>query len=455
MRGMETELGASLPAILAALGNNWSLHAASADGGIMSSALTIEVADRAKLAAVQDRVAAILGRPNGPPLSVVRTEYAGQTIFHVVAPRGEMPFLPAWSLTGKQLVLGLNPQAVKAVLARQAGEKSLADLPPVAERLGSGQAAAGLTYYDTRTFFESIYSSLQFIAPMMLSQMQRGGLLLDFDPAMLPAPRTIGKHLQPSVTVVRRTQRGLVTETRQTLPGLNVGASAPLAAALLLPAVQAARDAANRTRGANNLKQQLLAMHNYHDTFVTFPSAYNSSAEGKPLLSWRVAILPFIEQNALYDQFRLDEPWNSEHNKALIAKMPDVFKAPGSKAGEGKTVYLGVGGKQGVVVAPTRRDGSFSGMGLAGVTDGTSNTLCIIEAGDESAVIWTKPEEWIPDEKMPLKGLVRPRTNGFQAALCDGSVRFIAQTIDPEVMRRLLMRADGFPVEIPRNPPRR
>ena len=168
-----------------------------------------------------------------------------------------------------------------------------------------------------------------------------------------------------------------------------------------------------------------------------------------------MAILPFVEQKVLYDQFRLDEPWDSEHNKALIAKMPDVFKAPGSKAAEGKTVYLGVGGKRGALVAPERKDGSFRGIGLQHIVDGTSNTICIVEAGDEAAVIWTKPEEWVPDEKMPLKGLIGQRTNGFQAAFCDGAVKFISQNIDPTTLQRLFMRDDGFAVDLPDARPRR
>jgi hypothetical protein len=160
--------------------------------------------------------------------------------------------------------------------------------------------------------------------------------------------------------------------------------------------------------------------------------------------------LPFIEQQALYEQFHLDEPWDSEHNKKLIAQMPAVFKAPGSKAEVGKTTYLGVGGKNGVLSAPEERpeeDGQFGvGIGLQNITDGSSNTVAIVEASDEAAVIWTKPEEWVPNADDPLKGLVGLRPNGFQAAMCDGSVRFISKNIDLNVLRLLFDRQDGQPV---------
>src|SRR5207302_1956982 len=100
-------------------------------------------------------------------------------------------------------------------------------------------------------------------------------------------------------------------------------------AALLLPAVQKVRMAAGRTRSANNLKQMALATINYADAFGRAPAAAICDKNGKPLLSWRVAILPFIEQDNLYKQFHLDEPWDSDHNKKLLARMPNVYALPG------------------------------------------------------------------------------------------------------------------------------
>ena len=111
-------------------------------------------------------------------------------------------------------------------------------------------------------------------------------------------------------------------------------------------------------------------------------------------------ILPFIEQDALYKQFHLDEPWDSEHNKQLIAKMPPEYKSPNSKvSGEGKTNYLTVRGPQSVF--PGKKALSFQD-----IPDGTSNTIMTVEVTDDRAVIWTKPDDFEYDPQDPLKGLV-------------------------------------------------
>ena len=190
-------------------------------------------------------------------------------------------------------------------------------------------------------------------------------------------------------------------------------------------------------------------MHNYHDSFKKFPAAYSADKDGKPLLSWRVHILPFVEQQALYEQFHLDEPWHSDHNRKLIAQIPPVYKAPGSQADPGKTVYLGNPAENGMFGPPTEkgRDGRWpGGIAIREVTDGTSNTIMVVEASDERAVIWTKPDDFEPDEEDPIKGLVSLRQGGFNAALCDGAVRFISEHIDRRILKLLFTRNDGQPV---------
>ncbi|MDX1947797.1 MAG: DUF1559 domain-containing protein [Pirellulaceae bacterium] len=457
LRNFEREFGVDVRATLAGLGNNWSLHAANADGGLMGVAVTVEVRDRARLLAAQEKLLAAWGQAQpGRGPAIAQLQFGGQTVYYLVPDlRRGMMFAPAWCLSEERLIVGLFPQGVKSVLARKAGDKSLADVPEVAAQLAAGKPPLAITYQDSARLFEAFYPSAQMLLPMVMSSGGAFGLPPDLA-AALPTPRSVIRHLRPSVTVVRRTERGLETDTRQTLPGTNLGASAPLAVAMLLPALQASREAARRSQGSNNLRQQLLALHNFHDTFNRFPAAYQTDGDGKPLLSWRVALLPFIEEKALFDQFRLDEPWDSEHNKKLIPRMPRTFLAPGSRAAPGMTTYLGVGGKAGVLGAPripAKPDrpatGLPNGIGMAQVVDGTSNTIAIVEASDEAAVIWTKPEEWVPDQENPLKGLIGLRPNGFSAGFVDGHVQFIARGIDLQMLRALFTR-DGGEVVDPR-----
>jgi hypothetical protein len=218
--------------------------------------------------------------------------------------------------------------------------------------------------------------------------------------------------------------------------------------ALLLPAVQASRQAARRAQSMNHLKQLGLAMHNFHDTFNALPAAYSMDAEGRPLLSWRVHVLPFLEESRLYEQFRLDEPWDSPHNRQLIAQMPDVFRASGSQAPPGKTNYLGIRGEDMALIAPKQAERMPRGSSFRDFTDGLSNTLMIVEASDESAVEWTRPVDFEPDATQPTKGLVGLRPGGFQALFADGSVRFIKQTLDIVTLMRLFTKADGQPVRL-------
>ncbi len=213
----------------------------------------------------------------------------------------------------------------------------------------------------------------------------------------------------------------------------------------LKPVVGKIRDRADDVRSINNLKQIGLAMHNYHDTYRSFPTVANFDKAGKPLMSWRVLLLPFLDQVELYKEFHLDEPWDSEHNKKLIAKMPEVFRSSKNRelVQAGKTTYL----------VPVGENFIFTGtnktISMRDIVDGTSNTIFTVDVDDDHAVIWTKPEDFKPDPQQPQKGLRNHAGNRFMLGLADGSVRFVPAKIDVKTLHALFTRNGGEVVNWP------
>jgi hypothetical protein len=211
---------------------------------------------------------------------------------------------------------------------------------------------------------------------------------------------------------------------------------------LVAAPIRAARDNAERMKSVNNLKQIGLAMHIYASEHKdTFPPAYSTSSEGKPLLSWRVLILPHLDQKPLFDQFHLDEPWDSPHNKPLIDKMPDIYAAPDG-AKPGLTPYL----------VPQGADTIFPGaqaVGFRNISDGTSNTILAVDSGTDHQVTWTKPDDWeVPavPKGQPLPGISAPWPIPFAALFADGSVRMLRPK-GPTVLHALVTSKGGEVVD--------
>lgn len=204
---------------------------------------------------------------------------------------------------------------------------------------------------------------------------------------------------------------------------------------LLLPAVQAAREAARRMSSMNNLKQIMLALLNYESAYRKLPPQAITDADGNPLLSWRVAILPFIEQNDLYEQFHLDEPWDSEHNIKLLDKMPAIYHHPSHPPKLGMASYLAPIG-QGIGLTE-------DGLRFRDITDGTSNTIAVVEVSPDRVVPWTKPEDLDVDENT-IDMWMNPM--GANVAFFDGSVRFIPFEVDEEVLQNYFTTRDGVMV---------
>ena len=199
--------------------------------------------------------------------------------------------------------------------------------------------------------------------------------------------------------------------------------------------VQQSRQTARQSQVANNLKQLAMAMHHYHATYNQIVPNAIVDESGKPLLSWRVTLLPYLGQAELFQQFKLDEPWDSEHNKALISKMPASYADPTSDiaAGMTRTRLPYFDGSVGATDKPLR---------IRDITDGTSNTIWLVHAPVSAAVEWTKPDRWEMDANNLKRSLFGDAAATY-AAYLDGSVRSIDAGKSLEWLKYSLQYADG------------
>jgi beta-lactamase regulating signal transducer with metallopeptidase domain len=223
---------------------------------------------------------------------------------------------------------------------------------------------------------------------------------------------------------------------------------------LLAPAVAAESMASRRKESVNNLKHIALAFHNYYSTNGRFPApVLYGGATGKVPYSWRVAILPYLEQQEMYNQYNFDEPWDGPSNRKLVDKMPTVYSHPGADGGPSSHInasYFVFTGK-GTALSPSSNAGAAGGIGGAGsgptgptfsdITDGTSNTILAVEAKRE--IPWTKPEDIPFDPNGPVPELGNFSPDGFNTVFADGAVRFISKKVSPTVLKALITRAGG------------
>lgn len=221
----------------------------------------------------------------------------------------------------------------------------------------------------------------------------------------------------------------------------------PILIALLLPAVQSAREAARRSQCTNNLKQIALAMHNYADAYGSFPPAYLADANGRPMHSWRVLILPFLEGGTLYSRYKFNEPWDGPNNSQLAALMPNVYACPSdstSTPGGKLTNYAAITG------AGTVFDGPLATR-LSEVTDGLSNTILVVETCG-AGIHWMEPRDLdVQQMTFTINGspaeIASRHPRGAEAAFADGHVSFLQQSASPQSLRAMATKAGGEPVQ--------
>jgi len=220
---------------------------------------------------------------------------------------------------------------------------------------------------------------------------------------------------------------------------------------LLGTAIQSARQAASANSCNCHLKQLGIALQNYHDTYKVFPPAYLADADGKPMHSWRVLLLPFLEEQELCKRYRFDEPWDSPHNRQLADEISVTqFRCPAATGPANETSYV-------VVSDPETLFPGDRGRSIRDVRDGTSKTISIVEVAN-SGIHWMEPRDLTLDEA--LAGINPPNRSpaisshhvgGAMVGWGDAHVSYLPNDLSIEKLRALLTASGGEKVSEPSN----
>ncbi|MEX0713888.1 MAG: DUF1559 domain-containing protein [Pirellulales bacterium] len=212
--------------------------------------------------------------------------------------------------------------------------------------------------------------------------------------------------------------------------------------ALLLPAVQAAREAARRSQCSANLKWIGEAIYNYHDHYGSLPPAFIADENGRPMHSWRVLLLPYLEQKSLYDQYDFNEPWDGPNNSRLAASMPAIYTCPSddSSPGQGITSYVVVAGQG------TAFDGSKAAA-FRDIGDGVANTVLVVESSG-TQINWLEPRDLdLNQMNFVINGgpteISSNHVGRANALFADGSVHSLSDTLPPQTVQGLLTIQGG------------
>jgi prepilin-type processing-associated H-X9-DG protein len=470
--------------ILAALGPVQCVYSDSNQGGLLGSdcGIAISVADADQL---RETINTLLDRIDeelpAEYISVVRREKHGQEL--VTLQIGGGGFNPTFVIDDKWLCLGASSQTVESFALRLAGK--LPSWKPDAETAEALAAVpktfASVSVAYPRQTIRSLVSAAPFLmglAQAGVKQASRFGGVPPIDlegaPMEIPPAELVVQPLFPNVSWCVVDEDGIHLTTRSSAPAIPLVGGADMSSvavvavlvALLLPAVQQAREAARRTQSKNNLKQLGLALHNFADTFNHFPQGTIPSKKLKPeeRQSWLVEILPYLDQAPLYNQMNVNlresAQWDGDDLKPSIELDIPMFINPSHqkshRAGEPATTdyvgWAGVGKDAPTEKCKDDKKGIFGYDRVTrfrDITDGTSNTVMVSDVVAKDRGPWaqggtstiraltTKPYVNGPD------GIGSPHVGGFHVLMADGSVRFVSQNIDEDTLEALATRAGG------------
>lgn len=227
---------------------------------------------------------------------------------------------------------------------------------------------------------------------------------------------------------------------------------------LAWPLVKRVKAQANRTAFAAQARELGSAMGLYNDIHRRLPPDHSAGPQGKPLLSWRVALLPFIEQQPLYERFRLDEPWDSPANMELLREMPALFARPGEDRATGQThwrVFVQMWPDQNQApqapglapFGPRSRGAPNFSPDMFNIPDGAHITLMIVDSAE--AVPWTKPDDLAFGPGVPLPKLGAFDDGWFTGLFFDQHYQVMPAGMDEELLRGLITADGAEPVAPP------
>lgn len=456
--------------LIDAFGDVWCVYADPAALPIpigFSPVVAVSVKDKEKLVSGIARLVELAQQQRGNENFTIRqTSKDGREYFSFSLPG--MPVVPTVMVTEKWLIASVTPGSAQSMAQRESGKlpawKPDANVTAALSELP--QEYSSITVSDPAPSYQQLLQ----LAPMgfglleqnILPQIAGGTLKMPFGLEDLPAAEMVTEPMFPNVTVGYSTETGVASTTRQSVPtnpmgNMSATVGVPVLVALLLPAVQQAREAARRTQSMNNLRQLGLAMHNFHDVFSELPrgTVPNDDLEPEERLSWAYSILPFIEQQAFYESIDGDAGWESEDNSQAVQTAVPVFRnpsQPGQRANPSSGDYVGMAGV-GEDAATLENDDPRAGIfgynrqcRFRDITDGTSNTIMITDSSEPNASFLAGGRATIRGfSQSPYlngpDGIGSPHAGVVQVLMADGSVRVISVDVDETTLEALATKA--------------
>lgn len=459
----------------AGLGDVWCVYADPTALPIpvgVSPVTAVSVRDRASVSSLLQRLVAMTEQFSGDSRFSIQQSTRDGRDFYSLRFEG-FPFVPTIMLTDKWLASSITPGSMQSFAQRESGR--LPVWSPSSDVQQAMKELHGEFTSVTVTDPAPHYTQALQMAPLMLSLIEQqvlpsipgNRMKMPFGVEDLPPIELVTEPMFPNVTVGFNTEFGIGSSSRESVPSNpagNVSATVtiPVLVALLLPAVQAAREAARRTQSSNNLKQIGLAMHVYHDIHGMLPSGTVPTTDlpAEERLSWAWSILPFLEQEALYEKMDSASGWSSDANRNALQTPLPVFRnpsQPGQRPYPSSGDYVAMAGV-GPNAAELPNDSPLAGIfgfnrtcRFRDVTDGLSNTIMITDASSPAASIFAGGSATIRGfSQSPYlngpDGIGSPHPGIVNMLLADGSVRAVSVNTDEKTLEALATKAGQEPI---------